>query len=165
MAVDYLYDKWNSFWNWLWGKSSDQSQAIADNSPKGGERASGQAKIGNAPAYADGGRVRGPGTSRSDSIWARLSDGENVINSRATKFFGQGVMDGLNALDPTAVFRAAPIPVPVSSGQGAGLHPVTLDLRDGPVSGLYGTPDAVDQVRRYIQNRRNTQYASPSRSS
>lgn len=35
--------------------------------------------------FADGGLVRGPGTSTSDSIPARLSDGEYVVNARATK--------------------------------------------------------------------------------
>ncbi len=35
--------------------------------------------------FADGGHVKGPGTSRSDSIPAMLSDGEYVINADATK--------------------------------------------------------------------------------
>ena len=166
-ALTWVFDKATQLWNNFWG-------AI-------GETQIGGQKVGDVfartslgklvgaepvtPGFSDGGRVRGPGTSRSDSILARLSDGENVITSRATKYFGQGLMDGLNALDPTAVFRTMPVPVPVRSGQGAGLHPVTLDLRDGPVSGLYATTDAVEQVRQHIQNRRNTQYASPSRSS
>ena len=34
--------------------------------------------------FADGGYVAGPGSSRSDSIPARLSDGEFVVNARAT---------------------------------------------------------------------------------
>ena len=34
--------------------------------------------------FADGGRVRGPGTGTSDSIPARLSNGEYVVNARAT---------------------------------------------------------------------------------
>ncbi|MFD3596233.1 hypothetical protein ACFWU5_26230 [Nocardia sp. NPDC058640] len=34
--------------------------------------------------YADGGAVRGPGTGRSDSILARLSNGEFVVNAAAT---------------------------------------------------------------------------------
>ena len=40
-----------------------------------------------APAvglYASGGHVRGPGTGTSDSIPARLSDGEYVVNAKAT---------------------------------------------------------------------------------
>jgi len=36
-------------------------------------------------AYRDGGLVRGPGSSRSDSIPAWLSNGEYVVNARATR--------------------------------------------------------------------------------
>ncbi|MEO5756722.1 MAG: tape measure protein [Mesorhizobium sp.] len=39
---------------------------------------------GGAVHLAGGGHVRGPGTSTSDSIPARLSDGEFVVNARAT---------------------------------------------------------------------------------
>lgn len=35
-------------------------------------------------AFADGGSVRGPGTGTSDSILARLSNGEFVVNAKAT---------------------------------------------------------------------------------
>ena len=37
------------------------------------------------PAYASGGKVRGPGTGTSDSITAKLSNGEFVVNAKATK--------------------------------------------------------------------------------
>jgi hypothetical protein len=37
--------------------------------------------------YADGGIVRGPGTSKSDSIPARLSNGEAVMTSGAVTMF------------------------------------------------------------------------------
>lgn len=36
------------------------------------------------PLFADGGRISGPGTGRSDSILARLSNGEFVVNARDT---------------------------------------------------------------------------------
>ena len=36
-------------------------------------------------AFADGGIVNGPGTGRSDSIPARLSNGEFVVNAQATR--------------------------------------------------------------------------------
>ena len=41
-----------------------------------------------ASFFADGGYVSGPGTGTSDSINAMLSDGEYVINAKATKKFG-----------------------------------------------------------------------------
>lgn len=42
------------------------------------------------PKFAGGGPVYGPGTSRSDSIPAMLSDGEFVMNARAVRGAGQG---------------------------------------------------------------------------
>jgi hypothetical protein len=40
------------------------------------------------PTYAKGGLVNGPGTGTSDSINAKLSNGESVINSKSTSMFG-----------------------------------------------------------------------------
>ena len=39
------------------------------------------------PQYADGGLVIGPGTGTSDSVNAKLSNGESVINAKSTKMF------------------------------------------------------------------------------
>jgi len=39
------------------------------------------------PTFNTGGMVEGPGTSMSDSVTARLSDGEAVINARSTGMF------------------------------------------------------------------------------
>lgn len=46
--------------------------------------------------YASGGHVRGPGTGISDSIPARLSNGEYVIRAAAVRKFGTGMFDSLN---------------------------------------------------------------------
>ncbi len=49
-------------------------------------------------AYASGGYVSGAGTSTSDSIPAMLSNGEFVINARATKMYGTDFMNALNQM-------------------------------------------------------------------
>ncbi|TCP90950.1 tape measure domain-containing protein [Rhizobium sp. PP-CC-2G-626] len=51
---------------------------------------------GQIQAFAAGGRVRGPGTSRSDSVPAWLSDGEHVVNAKAA---GQNraLLESINA--------------------------------------------------------------------
>ncbi|MFJ9558269.1 C40 family peptidase [Nocardiopsis sp. NPDC101807] len=52
---------------------------------------------GGAPAfYSTGGAVHGPGTKTSDSIDARLSDGEFVQRARAVDKYGVGFMSALN---------------------------------------------------------------------
>ena len=54
------------------------------------------------PGRATGGLVRGPGTSTSDSIETRLSDGEFVVNAASTKAF----LPLLNAINESGL-RAA----------------------------------------------------------
>lgn len=46
--------------------------------------------------FATGGMVRGPGTALSDSILARLSDGEFVVNAQATRQY-RGLLEAVNA--------------------------------------------------------------------
>lgn len=52
----------------------------------------------NTPALATGGILRGPGTGTSDSILARLSNGEGVINARAVQYYGADLIHQLNNL-------------------------------------------------------------------
>lgn len=67
-----------------------------------------QAKVNANPSYspasttstivrAEGGIVYGPGTSTSDSIPARLSNGEYVIKASSVQRYGKSFFDGLNA--------------------------------------------------------------------
>ncbi|WP_062391108.1 tape measure protein [Pseudomonas abietaniphila] len=52
---------------------------------------------GSLPAHASGGYISGPGTGTSDSILARLSNGEYVMTAAATKMFGTGLLNQMNA--------------------------------------------------------------------
>ncbi len=79
-------------------------------------------------AFAGGGYVRGPGTSTSDSIPARLSTGEYVQPARATAFYGVRVMEALRRMEiPRDVFASlalAPLALhtpPVRSLESAGI--------------------------------------------
>ena len=67
--------------------------------------------------FKDGGRVRGPGTSTSDSITARLSDGEFVVNARQTQKY-LPLLEKINRnqdLTMTDLARAIPGPVPANT--------------------------------------------------
>jgi gas vesicle protein len=48
-------------------------------------------------SFARGGMVRGPGTGTSDSILARLSNGEFVMTAKAVRRLGVGFLNSLNA--------------------------------------------------------------------
>lgn len=50
-----------------------------------------------ARGYATGGLISGPGTGTSDSIIARLSNGEYVMSADAVQMFGTGMLDQMNA--------------------------------------------------------------------
>jgi TP901 family phage tail tape measure protein len=70
---------------------------------------SAQNRLASAKAMADGGPVSGPGTSRSDSIPAMLSNGEYVIRAAAAKKLGRGFLDSVNAGRPRPTLgRPAP---------------------------------------------------------
>lgn len=56
------------------------------------------ALLGNVKKFASGGLVTGPGTSTSDSIPARLSAGEFVVNAAAVKRLGVGFLQAINGL-------------------------------------------------------------------
>lgn len=49
------------------------------------------------PELASGGMLRGPGTGTSDSMVARVSDGEFVQQASAVRRYGTGFMEALNA--------------------------------------------------------------------
>ncbi|EGO64165.1 hypothetical protein [Acetonema longum] len=54
--------------------------------------------LGNLFGFASGGRVHGPGTGTSDSILARLSNGEWVMQAAAVQHYGPRMMDALNRM-------------------------------------------------------------------
>lgn len=164
-VFDWIADKWTRFWASLWGDAENQASTDpvpgAPTPPRPSSMLAGT--IGDAPAYADGGRVRGPGTSRSDSVWARLSNDEHVTNARASRFWGFGFMDAINKMDPSAVL--APVAVPVrDQAPLTGLHPVTIRFDKDNFEGFYGTTPAVEQLTKHLTRQSNTRYASPSRS-
>jgi hypothetical protein len=70
---------------------------IAATQFEGGGGGSGGGGGAQPSTYADGGFVSGPGTSRSDSIPAMLSDGEFVVNAKSTAMFG-GLLSMINKM-------------------------------------------------------------------
>lgn len=48
------------------------------------------------PGFASGGSIRGPGTGTSDSILARLSDGEYVVRAAAVRKYGLQTLHDMN---------------------------------------------------------------------
>lgn len=69
------------------------------------------------PVFASGGKVRGPGTETSDSVLARLSKNEWVINAAARRKYGDGFLNAVNSGQLAAFAKGGPVaPVPGRHG-------------------------------------------------
>ena len=92
-----------------------------------------------AQGFATGGRVRGPGTGTSDSIMARLSNGEFVMRAAAVRAYGPALLEKMNGLripkfaDGGLVGAAMSAPVGQS---GRDLGRVDLNLPGGETISL-----------------------------
>lgn len=73
-------------------------------------------KAGAPYTYASGGYVSGPGSGTSDSINARLSNGEFVMRAAAVDRFGVGT---LNRMNDNFSMPAVPVPVGVGESNAA----------------------------------------------
>lgn len=75
--------------------------------PQGGALSGAAAGVAGAstipPAFADGGPVSGPGSGRSDSILARLSNGEYVMDAKTVRTFGTGFFKNLQGFSKSGV--------------------------------------------------------------
>ena len=121
-----------------------------------------QSRSTGLPGYAGGGMISGPGTPTSDSIMARLSNGEFVMRAAAVDALGPRFLASLNALrNPFAGFAAGGL---VGRGfadggmlmAGAGGTPVHLHLggHSFALSGAGGVVDAlvVEANRQHIRS-------------
>lgn len=93
------------------------------------------ANIAEATRHASGGYITGPGGPRSDSIPARLSNGEYVVNAAATSR-NLGLLHSINA---QGFANGGPVATFASSGSSGGLVASDRRLRsevDGAARGL-----------------------------
>ena len=61
---------------------------------------------------ATGGYIRGPGTGTSDSIPARLSDGEYVVKAASVAHYGVGFLHAINRRQLRSFSQGGPVSVP-----------------------------------------------------
>lgn len=108
-------------------------------------------------AFWTGGHVRGPGTGTSDSILARLSDGEYVIRAAAVRRYGVGLLNALNGMrlpkfaSGGLVSGALQSAAASAASGGAAGTPVVLDFGQ---LGRYSTsaaPDVAGELVRVFQ--------------
>lgn len=89
--------------------------------------------------FATGGIVTGPGTATSDSIPARLSNGESVMNARSTSMFAP-VLSALNQAGGGAAFSGL-------KGSDSGFDFMASAIAAGMQSAdIYVSVEAIDRV-------------------
>ena len=96
--------------------------------------------------FASGGSVVGPGTGTSDSIPARLSNGEYVLNASAVKAIGQDRLDAMNAGQMPQSIVGVPTAVAAPSGGSVTLNVSALDASSFTSFLQRGGLDAIRQA-------------------
>ena len=96
--TDSLSGFFDGLGNTLGGLFSSTGGAGGGSQGGGGGFMSAVSGIGSMLGFAEGGHVQGPGSGTSDSIMARLSNGEFVMNARAVGTLGVDFLNGLNGL-------------------------------------------------------------------
>lgn len=109
-----------------------------------------------AQGFATGGRVRGPGTGTSDSILARLSNGEYVLRAAAVRQYGTALLDRMNGLRLPAFASGGLVDEVASIGPAAGrdLGRVDLHLPGGDVLPLLAPADSFEVLLRKQADKR-----------
>ncbi len=116
-------------------------------------------EIFSAIGFAEGGYVTGPGTATSDSIPARLSAGEYVLNAAAVRRVGVQFLDSLNQNFQPPVWRGPALAfangglVPAAGGAGAQQLNVTLvdnrhDAAEEVLMGATGERSVILHIQR-----------------
>ena len=101
------------------------------------------------PGFATGGHIRGPGTGTSDSILARLSNGEFVMRAAAVRAYGPALLEKMNGLRLPKFAEGGLIGAAMSApvGQaGRDLGRVELNI-GGQTHSLLAEAGSFDQLR------------------
>ena len=125
------------------------------------------------PQFASGGIIRGRGTGTSDSIIARISNGEGIIQAKRVRQYGAGLIHAINKgllpkfaeggiVGNSSVTRLSPVPIAANLGPTG--RPLTLVLGNGEtIEAATMDNDAERKLGRTLRNRnRNKPAARPS---
>jgi hypothetical protein len=109
---------------------------------------------------AAGGVIRGPGTGTSDSILARVSNGEGFLTARTVQRIGESGVNALNAGNALVVRRFAEggvVGATTLSGAAGGIHgrlDGQISLAPGLIGDFLRSPEGVDiQITNLHANR------------
>jgi len=117
------------FFDWVAAKLAWLNNALSRIVPSIPAAPAGPDYVPPASGMASGGFVSGPGSATSDSILARLSNGEFVMRARAVEHWGPRFMAALNSLQNPFGYHAGGLVTPrfaegglVAAGGGTPVH-------------------------------------------
>ena len=100
------------------------------------------------PQFASGGLLRGPGSGTSDSILARLSNGEYIVKAAAVHHYGPQLLNRINSMQLPRFAEGGAVGRPVAAGSGSTVN-LSLDGRTYRMSASDSVAaELVDAVRR-----------------
>ena len=104
---------------------------------------------------AGGGPVRGPGSGTSDSITARLSNGEFVMKAAAVRAYGMNLFEHLNNMVLPGFAMGGPVLAPIRAGAVGGKGGSVLNLTiDGTrFEGLHAPTDVAAKLTTFAIGR------------
>ncbi|MEW2415285.1 phage tail tape measure protein [Streptomyces sp. NPDC046866] len=113
----------------------------------------GYASGGAIRGYPTGGAVRGPGSGTSDSILARISNGEYVIRAASVRQYGVGLLDQLNAgrLKPASGYAASPAARFSSSASAAPAQQVTKHYTINLYGAKQSSAEQAKEIQRHLE--------------
>jgi hypothetical protein len=149
-----VFERLSKLWDTFKGAFSNPNTPPVDT---GGGAASADTGS-NEPlvGYAGGGEVHGPGTTTSDSVFARLSRGEFVMKAQAVSTYGADMFHRLNNMSFPGFASGGLVAPPVRLAGGGSIPAssvLNLTIGDRQFSGLSGPKSVVDDLSSYAIGR------------
>jgi hypothetical protein len=146
------------------GKSSSSSSSSSSGgryTSDGGSNTSGSWLGGLIRRFAEGGgAVHGAGSGTSDSILARLSNGEFVVRAAAVRAYGANFLHAINSMSFPGFAMGGLVPSPVrlagSGGAGQASSTVNLSIDGHSFNGFRGPKNVVDELTSYAIGRQTS---------
>jgi hypothetical protein len=161
-SVVYVVNHWKEVVEWVskavdkvkefFGVGKSKSTASNDNAPTNNYSTT----VGEAgdvgQGFASGGHVRGPGSGTSDSIPARLSNGEFVMRAASVQKFGVDFFHALNNMMIPGFASGGLVGTPSRVGVPSSIQasrPLNLTIDGHTFNGLRGPKNVVDSLASY----------------
>lgn len=163
VGLDYVKGLFGEWANYILAKVQPIIDLINRITGASGSGASGAgASQGLTGGYAGGGDVRGSGTGTSDSILARLSNGEFVVKAAAVQHYGSSFLHAVNSMRlPPVGFSLGGLVDALSprvpryatggmvSAAPSNSHPVVLQIGDSKFGPLMAGEATVNKLSRF----------------